>query len=384
MVKLTSVALLLSAAAPLCAQQWQIGIESRGRYEHKTGLSTALFRNRFSLTYKPFSWLKLSGMVQDARAPGYGPNAPNTVRDPADLHEAYFELFPDRKQGFGMSAGRRMVNYGETRLLASSQWTNVGRTYDHARVYWRSRRAQLELLFVSPVKINLGGFNRPYLANHVWGTYNSFPDLLGKNLVEAYFLRHEQPSGDVNVLGGRLAGPWPHGLKYSLESVGEARKVGHAFGWFSSLTRRWMLAAKPIDLTGEYRYASRSFDQLYPSGHDKFGHMDIVGWRNIHAAKLLATLGWTKAFALNFMYDSWWLASLREALYNSSGSSIARSAKGTAGRHVGQETDLFATYKFSRFTFGAGYGHMFKGEFLRSTKPSVPPTYAYIFHTFSF
>ena len=62
---------------------------------------------------------------------------------------------------------------------------------------------------------------------------------------------------------------------------------------------------------------------------------------------------------------------------------IARSAAGAAGRHVGQETDVFATYKYNHFLFGAGYGHLSLGTFLRKTTAGVGPTYLYVFHTYS-
>ncbi len=398
----------------------KIGFESRGRYERRTGqdckdvtLGTALFRNRLSLSVQATNWLKLSGAVQDSRAPGYGSNAPVTVRDPADLLEGYLELFPVQKQGFGMTAGRMVLGYGETRLIASSQWGNVVRGFDGLRAYWRSAGARFEGLWLSPVKPRLGEFNRPVLGERVWGTYNSFPGLIGEGLVEFYVLRHEQnaPGGftggnasdntnrlGVTTYGGRLAGPLPQALNYSLELALQNGKVGPAThrgaAWFSSLSRRWNIAGKTLDLTGEYKYASGTrdpqdrsrvgtFDALFPSTHDKFGHMDLFGWRNIHTARSIATLGITKAFAVNLMYDSWWLASTRDALYSASGKAIARSAAGTAGRHVGQETDLFATYKIQRFTFGAGYGRMFKGEFVRNTTPGIEPTYLYVFHTYT-
>ena len=192
--------------------------------------------------------------------------------------------------------------------------------------------------------------------------------------------------------------PLPRGVRYSLEGAVQNGKVGAArhrgAAWFSALSRRWMVSGKPLDLTGEYKYASGTsnpedpsrvgtFDALFPSTHDKFGHMDLFGWRNIHTARSVATLGVTKAFAVNFMYDSWWLASVRDALYSSLGRSIARSATGTAGRHVGQETDVFATYRYQRFTFGAGYGRLFKGEFIRKAALGVEPTYVYFFHSYS-
>src|SRR5882724_8592821 len=75
----------------------KVSFEQRVRYENKGGvnfgkdhdLTNGLVRTRLGLSYQPVEWLKLSGMLQDARAPWYGPNAPSTVRDPLDLHEAY-------------------------------------------------------------------------------------------------------------------------------------------------------------------------------------------------------------------------------------------------------------------------------------------------------
>jgi len=271
----------------------------------------------------------------------------------------------------------------------------------------------VELLWLAPVKIRVGEFNRPVLGERVWGTYNSFPHLMREKLVEFYFLRHEQnrPAGfaggsaaagtdrrRIDTFGGRLTGRLPEGLRYSLEGALQAGKDGaathRAAAWFSALSRRWMLSGKPLDVAAEYKFATGTkdprntakvgaFDVLFPSTHDKFGHMDLFGWRNIHAARSQATFALKAPLTLNLMYDSWWLASERDALYSAAGRAIARSPAGTAGRHVGQELDFFGTYRYRRFTFGAGYGHMFKGAFVKSTTPGVPPTFVYLFHTYS-
>jgi hypothetical protein len=313
-----------------------------------------------------------------------------------------------------MTLGRMMLNYGEARLIGVPQWSNLARTYDHARLYYRSAKARLEVLLVSPVKIRIGEFNRPVLGDRVWGTYNSFPNLYRSNLLEAYVLRHDQnrPGGftggsraadtdrlGVNTFGFRLAGPVAKGVKYSLEAAFQTGHVGpadhRASAAFLSLSRRWMVAGKTLDVSGEYKFASGTrnpqdpsrsgtFDQLYPANHDKFGHEDLFGWRNLHNLRSLWTLGVTKSLALNFMYNSIWLASVRDAIYNGAGAPIARSAAGTAGRHVGQEADLFATYKYGPFLLGAGYGHLFAGRFIRNTTPGVGPAYLYVFHTYSF
>ncbi len=437
---LAGLIMSFSVVAPVHAQNWDFGaragdsissqtervlklsFEQRGRYETRSGqafgrdpdLSTGLYRTRLGLTVTPASWIKFSAMVQDARAPWYGPGAPNTVRDQADLQESYFELFPDSKRGFGMAAGRRMVNYGEARLIGSPQWSNLSRTFDHARVYYRLPKGQLEFLVVSPVKIRIGEFNRPALGDRIWGMYNTFPDVFPVGLVDVYVLRHDQnrPGGftggrtadgtdrvRVTTFGGRMAGPVAMGVKFSLEGAVQTGEVGsakhRAGAWFSGLSRRWKVHGKSLDVSGEYKYASgtsdpanpnrvSTFDQLYPANHDKFGHQDLFGWRNIHNLRSVESLSVTKSVSLNFMYNNSWLASARDGLYSGQGKSIARSAAGTAGRHIGQETDVFCTWKYKHLQFGAGYGYLFKGEFIRKTTPGVNPSYAYVFHTYSF
>lgn len=400
----------------------KISFETRVRFEDRSGgafgkdpdRNYALFRNRFGMTYTPAKWIRFSGMVQDSRVPGYGPGAPATLRDSADLQEAYFELFPSQKKGFGLIAGRSMISYGEGRLIGTPQWSNLARTYDNARLSYKTKRAQFEVLLISPAKIRLEEFNRPVLGERIWGMYNSFPNAVGKSLVEVYVLRHDQNriagftggsalSGTdrlaTNTFGFRMAGPLVAGWKYSVENAWQGGSIGpasqRAAALFSGVSHRWMVRKKPLDVSSEYKYASGTddpkntnksgtFDQLSPANHDKFGHQDLFGWRNLHNARSLATLGLTKSLAVNVMYDSIWLASRRDALYNGSGKSIARSADGSAGQHVGQGLDAFLTCKVGPYLFGGGYGYFFNGEVIRKLTPGAAPSYAYIFSSYSF
>jgi len=188
------------------------------------------------------------------------------------------------------------------------------------------------------------------------------------------------------------------GLKYSLEGALQGGTIGvadhHAAAAFASISHRWTLGGNPLDVSAEYKYASGTsnpvdphrsgtFDQLSPANHDKFGHEDLFGWRNLHQFRSLSTLRVRKAWTINFMYDDLWLVCLKDGIYNSAGSLIVRSATGTAGRHVGRETDVFGTYQRGHFLFGAGYAHFFAGEFVHATTPGVGPAYVYVFHTYS-
>jgi hypothetical protein len=91
-----------------------------------------------------------------------------------------------------------------------------------------------------------------------------------------------------------------------------------------------------------------------------------------------------KGLALNVMYDNFWLASARDSLYNGQGRPIVTDAKGASGRHVGQEIDCYGTYSRKGFVFGAGFGHLFAGEFLQKTTPGVNTRYLYVFQSYSF
>src|SRR4051812_44791211 len=119
--------------------------EERTRWEQKDGVNFGkavnqedmLSRIRIGADFQPVGWLKISAMGQDSRIPFYGVAAPNTVRDSMELQQGYVELFGDRKTGFGAMFGRKMLDYGESRLIGSPQWSNVSRTFDTGRLFYR-------------------------------------------------------------------------------------------------------------------------------------------------------------------------------------------------------------------------------------------------------
>jgi len=386
--------------------------EERTRWEAKTGVNFGkavdqqdmLSRLRIGAQFEPAEWFKIYAMGQDTRASFYGVVAPNTLRDTMDLQEGYIELFARRKTGFGAQFGRAMLNYGETRVIGTPQWSNVARTYDHARLYYRTPKARFELLMVSAVKVLPNQFNKPELGDRIWGTYNTFTKVRHGASFDIYALRHSQNkiggwtgvgTLGTNSFGGRFYGSLPQHFAYSMEGIGQTGHIGtitqRAFAWFFGMSR--MLTVIPLNLSMEYKGASGTksgsirggtYDQLAAANHDKFGHEDLFGWRNLKTLKSLETMSLTKKVALNVMYTNEWLYSASDSLYNSQGLSIAVSKLGTAGAHVGQEVDSFMTYGLGAHLFGAGFGHFFKSEFILNTTPHVNSRYLYIFQQYSF
>ena len=392
----------------------KVAFDERVRSERRSGNSFgrdvdtdyALTRIRFGARYTPNDWLSIFGSGQDSRIPFFGVPGPNNVRDTIDLYEAYVDLFAKKKTGFAASFGRRVLNYGDSRLIGVPQWSNVARPFDGGRMQYRTGHNKFELLLVSPVKVRVDDYNNPNLGERIWGTYNSFSEIGRGSSVDVYALRHSQNkiggwtgTGTLgtNSFGARIFGPTIHHFQYTVEAVGQTGHMGalghRAFAWASTISRRWSSWSKPLDLTIEYKAASGTgrdaqrsgtFDQLAPANHDKFGHEDLFGWRNIHNVRLQATSTLTKIFALNLMYDNSWLFRKEDALYNGQGRAIVRSPNGTAGRHVGQEIDFYATFRRGPHLFGAGIGQFVKGEFIRNTTPGANPRYFYLFQQYSF
>lgn len=386
----------------------------RTRWEEKDGVNFGKSVNQQDMLFRiwpgvqvtPLDWLQISVTGQDARAPFYGTGAPNTMRDTMDLEEAYVELFGRRETGFGATFGRELLDYGETRVIGTTPWTNVDRTFDHARLYYRTARDRFEILMVSPVKVLPDQFNTPDLGERIWGTYDTFTNAWHGASFDLYALRHAQNviggwtgKGTLGTdsFGGRFYGKLAGQFRYSLEGIGQTGHLGllnqRAYAWFSGVSRKVTAFHGQLDLSLEYKVASGTrlgekdsgtYDQLMSANHDKFGREDLFGWRNLKTFKSLETYNLSKAFALNLMYTNDWLFSASDGLYNSQGKTLAVSAKGLAGTHVGQELDSFVTYQYGAHLFGAGFGHFFKGQYIELTTKNINPRYFYVFQQYAF
>ena len=95
--------------------------------------------------------------------------------------------------------------------------------------------------------------------------------------------------------GVRIAGKLPARLDYGVEMAAQRGSLAQddVSAWAGHWQIRESLPGKgAVKLISEYNFASGdgnptdgvrgTFDQLYPTGHDKLGLSDQVGWRNIH------------------------------------------------------------------------------------------------------
>jgi len=331
--------------------------------------------------------------VQDARVADKS-IGPQTAPFQAgfDLRQGFVDI-GNAKAPVAARLGRQEIAFGDQRLVGHAGWLNAARSFDAARVTLRSPAAQVDVFAGSVVRILNDEFDKSGNGNRFGGAYASSARIVPQGSVEPYvFYRRETnlrtETGSIGSLdqvttGGRFAGKLPARLDYNVEMDLQRGSLAsdEVRAWAGHWQIRETLPGTALPrLTGEYNYASGdadpadgvrgTFDQLYPTAHDKYGLADQVGWRNIHHVRGGFELTPFKATPISVNYHSYWLAERRDALYAASGAPIARVAAGAASSRVGQEIDVqISRPLFPQLAFTAGYSHLLAGPFLKEATP---------------
>ncbi len=377
--------------------------EERVRVEsfHGAGFGDAgdgylLNRLRLDVGVRATGWLRFQFEGQDARVFGQNTRpAPAAQRNPMDLRLGYVEL------GYGegpvqFRGGRQGWVFGEGRLLADPNWSNVGRSFDGARLSLRSGARKLDVFGGIMVKPDAAQFDRTVPGEHFYGAYGSLGKLVKDATIEPYVMwrlehgvrceRGVVGHWNERIMGFRWVGKLPMGFDYGGELAGQMGS--YASDRIRAMAGHWVIGhtlpnarVKPR-LFAEWNHASGDgnrgdgvrggFDPLFPSTHDKLGLADVFTWTNLHHWRSGYEHTIFRRVRVAVAYNSFWLADARDGIYVA-GRMVARSADGTAGRHVGHQGDIQATWSPTRtMQVNAGYGHLLPGQFLRRTTAHVP------------
>lgn len=368
----------------------------------------SLSRLRLNATVTPSPSFSFQAQVQDARVAEkeVGPTAA-PFRGPFDLRLGFADI-GSAKAHVAARVGRQELAFGEQRLLGHLAWTNTARSWDAARLILRSTPFQVDVFAASLVRSLPDSFDKSGNGNRLLGAYGSAPTLIPRATVEPFvFVRRDSnirnEVGAIGTLeqttvGVRVAGKLPAGLDYntdlalqrgSLETDSVDAWAGH---W---MIRESLPGKQNVKLISEYNHATgdhdptdgvrQTFDQLYPTGHDKLGLADQVGWKNVHHIREGFEFTPVKATPLSVNYHSWWLADKADALYAAGGAALARVAGGAAHSHVGQELDIQITRNLTpQIAVAGGYAHIFTGGFLKQATPGASFSQPYVMVTYVF
>ena len=329
-------------------------------------------------------------------------------RDHADLRQLYFQIGADNSAQL-LRAGRLELGFGDGRLVGSLPWANTARTFDGARGTVAGSGYRVDAFASSVVKVEQDKFDKNVPGNNFYGVYGSITKLAPRIALEPFLLWRRQSGltnetrvrGTMNfgTLGLRAAGKLPSSLDYDLQMAAQSGKLADESirAWAGHWLLGFTLAGLPLTprLFGEYNQASGdenptdnkkgTFDQLYPTGHDKYGLTDLVGWQNMKHLRTGLELPVSKNWGATARYNRYWLANARDALYNGGGTVLARSPTGVAGTDVGDEVDIIASGKVRpSLGLSAGVGYFTPRTFLKTMTPGNPYTYPYAMLTYDF
>jgi len=414
-----AVAKTTEAAAPVRVRiPWLVvGGQLRVRAEGYTGGgfnpnnsdTYALTRVLLSARVRPTSGTSLFVEGMDARGP-WKNKAPAGApfRDYADLRQLYLQVGDDNAPQL-LRAGRLELALGDGRLVGSLPWANTARTFDGVRTTLSGAGYRVDAFAASVVKVDQVKFDRSVPGNNFYGVYSSITKLVPNSAVEPFFFWRRQSGlttelgvrGTMNfgTLGLRAVGRLASNVDYDTQMAAQSGSLGAESirAWAGHWLLGYTLAGPRLTprLFAEYNEASGdanpldnkkgTFDQLYPTAHDKYGLTDLVGWQNMKHVRGGLDLAIAKGWSATARYSDYWLADAHDALYTGGGAVLARSPTGVAGTHVGQEVDIIASGKlWPGLGFSAGLGRLMPGAFLKNTTAGRAYTYPYAMLTYDF
>jgi hypothetical protein len=385
------------------------------------GEDFVLQRTWLSFDFQVLEQLRAVVSVMDVRTWGDQPMGNDAAE--TFLREGYIEGQKLFDQPLSIKVGRTLVpSLGDTRLFMSlDPWANMPRLWDAVQVTYEPEGWWLygfaSNLREAQVQTPRGDENDDYWMSGVYASNR----MVAKHELDAYlFWRHlsddtqftaEPRFGNGNfarpgdrkdfTAGARLKGSLLDELiGYTAEGVyqwgDQAGDPIRAWAAASTLSSTFGVAGTKVKLLGEYAFASgdqdpndgvvETFDPLFPFAHFYHGHMDLILWKNLHAASAQLTVWPVKWLSLHADGHVFWLDKRQDAWYALNGRPTRRDASGRAGSHLGQELDLYVRVKLweDRLLVWTGYSHFWTGEYLRETGKSEDQDWVFCHVQFNF
>ena len=423
---------------------WDVGGQFRVRYEAREHAGSFpnndflrdlnnsneyfLFRTKAHLGWVPATWFSAYAEGRDSHA--VSDERTITETDTFDLHQAYVRLGNPKQFPVSLKIGRQEMLYGEERYIGASDWSNVGRSFDAAKVRFENETIWADAFAGRQVLPRDNHFNIPNDYDWFSGLYASTRQLLSWQDTDLYFLARNVGAQAPNALAPGLPGSpssardiytvgtrWksaPGQLgrwDYTLEAAGQ-------FGSIHQGSSRLEHRAYAVNGTGGYTWKNAwgtprvaagydfgsgdsnpndsrhdTLEMLFATNHRLYGVMDLFGPRNMHIPRVAASIKPAKDLTLSAEWLGFWMVETADSLYPESSSARNQNGYGrNAGfdSHVGDEVDVLVNWRAASWgSLQAGYGHFFIGDYVRQSAAkgghgSHDADWLYLQATFSF
>jgi hypothetical protein len=414
---------------------WDLGGQVRARYEFKNhyaipGVSPTivdfgadpseknsylLMREKIHLGYTPTDWMNV--FVEGRNSASYwDKRSPDPESDVFDLHQAFLKLGDPKAFPLSLKVGRQEMAYGDERLIGASDWGNVPRVFDAAKLRFENPDVWVDA-FVGRVIIpddhNFNVANDYDIFSGIYASTRTLvpwqetqlyflarnvsdqsPTAIGENLPS--FMRGASPR-DIYTIGARvksLPGKLS-GWDYDAELAGQfgdfkfapaSRELDQrAFAAHAAGGYTWAKAFGTPRLGLEYNFSTGdgdpgdgthgTFDNLFPTNHKSYGYMDFFSWQNMHHVRLSSSIKPAKNLTVTADFHAMWLADTSDYFYQVNGAPRTTGGYGLhpdAGSFVGTELDIVGSYSVTTYANAqVGYGHFFTGDYVKDTLAPV-------------
>ena len=365
-----------------------------------------LFRTKVHLGYTPCDWFSIYGEGRNSSEADDQRN-PNPEADgPFDFNQGYVIVGNAKEFPVLVKVGRQELNYGDQRLVGSSDWNNIGRVWDAAKVRYENQDIWVDGFVANLVIPRANDFNDHNSHEYFSGVYASTKTLIPRQETQLYFLADNADAESASIQGTGVNGSTPRdiytvgarvhstpgewsGWDYEMEAAGQfgnfamtatgprLNDTAYAFHTGGGYTWTEVWGAPRVGLA--YNQASgddnptdgkhTTFVNLFPTNHRFYGYMDFFSWQNMRNPHLAASVAPAKSTTVTLDYNAFWLTTTSDYFYQVNGQPRTTGGYGinpAAGNFVGQEIDLVATYTVKTYgSIQAGYGHFFVGNYVK-------------------
>lgn len=380
-----------------------------------------LIRNRLNMEMAYFSDsgatpLKLFAEGQEAHSfASSNVNQTAAFENRLDLRQLFAEVkSPWEEVPLTAKVGRQVLSYGEERFVGGFDWSNVSRVFDAVKlVYNPSPRLQLDMFFSQVVLVNKDKADSADHEDNFYGIYLStrpFREHMDQILDSFLFIRNDKDEdlrGEIPgqtgplkeyTFGNRFKGKkwnFDYGTEYAVQLGSRAHNQIQAWAFHQDLGYTFVDIPWTPRIYSEYNHASgdrnprrgnkfNTFDNLFPTNHNKYGHIDFISLKNMNNFMMGASVKPHQRWLFSTDFH-WFFLDAKESPWFNAGGGVYRAANPRASTQLGEEVDIMVNYKCTEhLSFLGGYSHFFAGPFAKDTGANDDANFLYLQTVFNF
>jgi hypothetical protein len=128
-----------------------------------------------------------------------------------------------------------------------------------------------------------------------------------------------------------------------------------------------------------------TFQNLFPTNHPPYGHMDTASWQNLNNLVLRTAVKPHEKVKVTLDAHAFWLDETADAWYRANGVTEVRAITPSANNFTGCELDLTMDATLTNhLSLLLGYAHFFAGDYLHDTGAGDAADFAYLMLTLNY